>query len=60
MPKVIPKVQIRLKRAKQAKKLREKGYTLAEIARVMGYKSINSVVYLLKWYEKQTNSKGNS
>lgn len=34
--------------AKYARSLRDKGYTLQEIADIMGYKNHNSITHLLK------------
>ena len=53
MTKIVPKIRLRQSRALKAKLLRQSGWTLREVANKFGYKSINSVVYLLKWYENQ-------
>lgn len=53
---VIAKITVKRKKAKVAYQFRKKGYTLPEIAKIMGYKSHNSVVVLLKWYEKHNSN----
>lgn len=44
----ISRKEQRKRDAKYARSLRDKGYTLQEIADIMGYKNHNSITHLLK------------